>query len=109
MAHGLLRLDGVGTIVTGTFYCKKSDMSFSAIESLEALDFKWNISTDLIRQRAVERERSREASQNAHREVAHTPMPCRARLICPTSVDTSSSDASQCSACETTINAHCHL
>jgi type I protein arginine methyltransferase len=25
MERGLLRLDGVGTIVTGTFYCKKSD------------------------------------------------------------------------------------
>jgi hypothetical protein len=25
MACGLLRVDGVGTIVTGTFYCKKSD------------------------------------------------------------------------------------
>jgi hypothetical protein len=37
----------------------------SAIESLEAPDFKRNASTDLIRQRAVERERSREASQNA--------------------------------------------
>ncbi|KAG2137841.1 uncharacterized protein EDB93DRAFT_1090984 [Suillus bovinus] len=36
-----------------------------AIESLEAPDFKRNASTDLIRQRAVERERSREASQNA--------------------------------------------
>jgi GATA-binding protein len=39
--------------------------SLSAIESLEAPDFKRNASTDLIRQRAVERERSREASQNA--------------------------------------------
>jgi GATA-binding protein len=38
----------------------------SAIESLEAPDFKRNASTDLIRQRAVERERLREASQNAH-------------------------------------------
>ncbi|KAI6141967.1 hypothetical protein EDD17DRAFT_257879 [Pisolithus thermaeus] len=36
-----------------------------SIEELEAPDFKRNASTDLIRQRAVERERSREASQNA--------------------------------------------
>ncbi|KAG2356101.1 hypothetical protein BDR07DRAFT_1492367 [Suillus spraguei] len=35
------------------------------IESLEAPDFKRNASTDLIRQRAVEREHFREASQNA--------------------------------------------
>ncbi|KAF8991295.1 hypothetical protein BDQ17DRAFT_1433165 [Cyathus striatus] len=36
-----------------------------SIEELEAPDFKRNHSTDLIRQRAVEKERSREASQNA--------------------------------------------
>ncbi|KAI6019214.1 hypothetical protein BKA83DRAFT_111299 [Pisolithus microcarpus] len=36
-----------------------------SIEELEAPDFKRNASTDLICQRAVERERSREASQNA--------------------------------------------
>ncbi|KAG2359845.1 hypothetical protein BDR07DRAFT_1487759 [Suillus spraguei] len=36
-----------------------------AIESLEAPDFKRNASTNLIRQGAVEHERSREASQNA--------------------------------------------
>ncbi|KAH0833816.1 hypothetical protein J3R83DRAFT_10977 [Lanmaoa asiatica] len=36
-----------------------------SIEELEAPDYKRNASTDLIRQRAVERERSREASQNA--------------------------------------------
>jgi hypothetical protein len=39
--------------------------SLSSIESLRTPDFKRNASTDLIRQRAVERERSREASQNA--------------------------------------------
>ncbi|KAG1734212.1 uncharacterized protein EDB91DRAFT_592015 [Suillus paluster] len=38
-----------------------------AIESLEAPDFKRNTSTDLIQQRAVECERSSEASQNACR------------------------------------------
>ncbi|KAI5980510.1 hypothetical protein EDD15DRAFT_2393244 [Pisolithus albus] len=37
-----------------------------SIEELEAPDFKRNASTDLICQRAVERERSREASQNAN-------------------------------------------
>ncbi|KAI6042308.1 hypothetical protein EDC04DRAFT_2866798 [Pisolithus marmoratus] len=36
-----------------------------SIEELEAPDFKRNASTDLICQRAAERERSREASQNA--------------------------------------------
>ena len=36
-----------------------------SIEELEAPDFKRNHSTDMIRQRAVEKERSREASQNA--------------------------------------------
>ncbi|KAF8900459.1 hypothetical protein CPB84DRAFT_1747457 [Gymnopilus junonius] len=36
-----------------------------SIEELEAPDFKRNHSTDLIRQRAAEKERSREASQNA--------------------------------------------
>jgi GATA-binding protein, other eukaryote len=36
-----------------------------SIEELEAPDFKRNHSTDLIRQRAVEKERSREASHNA--------------------------------------------
>ncbi|KAG6369838.1 hypothetical protein JVT61DRAFT_13395 [Boletus reticuloceps] len=36
-----------------------------SIEELEAPDYKRNPSTDLIRQRAVARERSREASQNA--------------------------------------------
>ncbi|KAE9401777.1 hypothetical protein BT96DRAFT_593949 [Gymnopus androsaceus JB14] len=36
-----------------------------SIEELEAPDFKRNHSTDIIRQRAVEKERSREASQNA--------------------------------------------
>jgi GATA-binding protein, other eukaryote len=38
---------------------------YSAIEELEAPDFKHNSSSEMIRQRAVERERSREASQNA--------------------------------------------
>ena len=36
-----------------------------SIEELEAPDFKRNHSTDMIRQRAVEKERNREASQNA--------------------------------------------
>ncbi|KAF9074332.1 hypothetical protein BDP27DRAFT_1416219 [Rhodocollybia butyracea] len=36
-----------------------------SIEELEAPDFRRNHSTDMIRQRAVEKERSREASQNA--------------------------------------------
>ncbi|EGN92304.1 hypothetical protein SERLA73DRAFT_65990, partial [Serpula lacrymans var. lacrymans S7.3] len=36
-----------------------------SIEELEAPDFKRNASSDLLRQRAVEKERSREASQNA--------------------------------------------
>ncbi|PPQ69700.1 hypothetical protein CVT24_001200 [Panaeolus cyanescens] len=36
-----------------------------SIEELEAPDFKRNHSTDMIRQRAAEKERSREASQNA--------------------------------------------
>ncbi|KAH7923014.1 hypothetical protein BV22DRAFT_1036849 [Leucogyrophana mollusca] len=36
-----------------------------SIEELEAPDFKRNASSELIRQRAVEKERSREASQNA--------------------------------------------
>ncbi|KAF8154258.1 hypothetical protein B0H34DRAFT_721157 [Crassisporium funariophilum] len=36
-----------------------------SIEELEAPDFKRNHSTDMIRQRAVEKEKSREASQNA--------------------------------------------
>jgi hypothetical protein len=40
-------------------------LSLSAIESLEAPGFNRNTSTDLSRQRAVEHERSREASQNA--------------------------------------------
>jgi hypothetical protein len=39
--------------------------SLSAIESLRTLDFEWNVSTDLIHQCAIERECSREASQNA--------------------------------------------
>ena len=40
--------------------------SFSrSIEELEAPDFKRNHSTDMIRQRAVEKGRNREASQNA--------------------------------------------
>src|SRR5262245_56153637 len=37
---------------------------FRSIEELEAPDFKHNSSTDLIRQRAGEKERNREASQN---------------------------------------------
>ncbi|KAF8800326.1 hypothetical protein BYT27DRAFT_7236065 [Phlegmacium glaucopus] len=36
-----------------------------SIEELEAPDFKRNHNTDMIRQRAVEKERNREASQNA--------------------------------------------
>ena len=36
-----------------------------SIEELEAPDFKRNHSTDMIRQRAAEKERNREASQNA--------------------------------------------
>ncbi|KAJ8581141.1 hypothetical protein M405DRAFT_868931 [Rhizopogon salebrosus TDB-379] len=42
-----------------------------AIESLRTPDFKWNASTDLIHQCAIEREYSREASQNAR--PASTP------------------------------------
>src|SRR5271154_2171862 len=38
---------------------------FRSIEELEAPDFKHNSSTNVIRQRAVEKERNREASQNA--------------------------------------------
>jgi GATA-binding protein, other eukaryote len=38
---------------------------FRSIEELEAPDFKRNHSSDMIRQRAVEKERNREASQNA--------------------------------------------
>lgn len=38
---------------------------YRSIEELEAPDFKRNHSTDLIRQRAAEKERNREASQNA--------------------------------------------
>ena len=39
--------------------------SSRTIEELEALDFKRNHSTDMIRQRPAEKERNREASQNA--------------------------------------------
>jgi hypothetical protein len=53
--------------------------AFHAIEPLEAPDFKRNASNYLIRQRAVERERSREASQYACREA--TPLQCHTGLV----------------------------
>ena len=48
------------------FFQQKFILSaFRSIEELEAPDFKRNHSTDMIRQRAVEKERDREASQKA--------------------------------------------
>jgi protein arginine N-methyltransferase 3 len=32
MASGLLRFDGIGTIVAGTFYCKKSDTNSRGLD-----------------------------------------------------------------------------
>jgi GATA-binding protein len=53
------RLDSQPLTLTFSLFFSRS------IEELEAPDFKRNHSTDMIRQRAVEKERNREASQNA--------------------------------------------
>ena len=53
------RLDSQPLTLTFSLFFSRS------IEELEAPGFKRNHSTDMIRQRAVEKEQNREASQNA--------------------------------------------